>query len=71
MPWRPRPLAWVDLDKDGPRVIGAVEVGLAEIEIGLSVALACSVAWVDEQGREVVGYGFKAAHSRTEGAGSR
>ena len=57
-PWVPRPVAWVDLDGRGPRVLAPVDCPSDAIRIGLKVRLQCDVGFVDEQQREVVVYKF-------------
>lgn len=57
-PWVARPVAWVDLDGKGPRVLAPVACAADAMRIGMRVRLACQVGHVDEQGREVVTYRF-------------
>lgn len=57
-PWVPRPVAWVDLDGRGPRVLAPIACAPEAVSIGLRVALRCGVGHVDEQGREVITYAF-------------
>lgn len=54
-------LGYVDLP-EGVRVLGVL-LGLAEGEarIGMDLALATRLAGTDEEGREIVGYGFRPA----------
>lgn len=65
-PWVPRPVAWIDLDGNGPRVLAAVDCAPDAIAIGMRVRLACDLGWVDEQGRDVVAYGFVPADRHAE-----
>jgi uncharacterized protein len=62
-PWVPRPVAWVDLEGDGPRVLAPVACAPSAMAIGMRVRLACQVGFVDAQGREVVTYGFVPAEA--------
>jgi len=57
-PWVPRPVAWVDLDGQGPRVLAPIACPADAIRIGMRVRLQCQVGFVDEQNREVVTYQF-------------
>lgn len=57
-PWVPRPVAWVDLDNRGPRVLAPVDCAPEAMAVGMRVRLVCGVGHVDEQGREVVSYQF-------------
>ena len=57
-PWTPRPVAWIDLDQNGPRVLAPVDCPADDIAIGMRVRLECGVGYVDEQGREVIVYRF-------------
>jgi uncharacterized OB-fold protein len=56
-PWTPRPIAWIDLDEHGPRVLGPVRYDPDLMRVGLRVLLRCAVEWRDE-GRDVVSYAF-------------
>ena len=67
MPWRPRPISWVDLDNEGPRVLAPVECDPDSLAIQMRVRLVCEVQWKDEQGREVVAYKF-VPHLALDGA---
>ena len=58
LPWEPRPIAWVDLDENGPRILAPIGCTPDEIEIGMSVRLECRVAWTEESGDGVIAYGF-------------
>lgn len=57
-PWVARPLAWVDLDDQGPRVLAPVLCAPQAMAIGMRVRLRCGIGHTDEQGREVITYGF-------------
>lgn len=57
-PWKPRPVAWIDLDARGPRVLAPVDCSPDLMSIGMRVRLQCHVGYVDEQQREVVVYQF-------------
>lgn len=57
-PWRPRPLAWIDLANNGPRILSPVDCSPEAISIGAAVRLRCDVAWLDAHEREVVAYTF-------------
>jgi hypothetical protein len=56
--WVPRPIAWIDLDENGPRIMGIVAASPEEMAIGMRVHLRATEAWSDEDGREAVGYEF-------------
>ena len=56
--WTPRPVAWIDLDRNGPRVLAPVDCPADAMAIGMRVRLECGVGYVDEQGREVIVYKF-------------
>lgn len=57
-PWQPRPVAWVDLDDNGPRILGPLTCLPDAVWIGMKVAVECHVAWHDAQGRPVIAYRF-------------
>lgn len=57
-PWVPRPIAWVDLDDNGPRILAPVDCPADAVCIGMKVKLVCGVAFTDEQERAVVAYKF-------------
>lgn len=57
-PWKARPVAWIDLDARGPRVLAPVACNPDHMAIGMRVRLQCDVGYVDEQQREVVVYTF-------------
>ncbi len=65
-PWAPRPLAWIDLDGNGPRVLGPIGCDVDEVKIGSRVRLVCDVSWTDGEGHEVVAYKFVIADQATE-----
>ena len=65
-PWSPRPLAWIDLDDGGPRVLGPIVCAPDEARIGSRVRLVCDVDWIDGEGREVVAYKFVIADPATD-----
>lgn len=57
-PWQPRPVAWIDLDDGGPRVLGPISCPPEEVSIGMAVRTRCQVGWHDAEGRPVIAYGF-------------
>ena len=65
-PWSPRPLAWIDLNDGGPRVLGPIACAPDAVRIGSRVRLVCDVDWIDGEGREVVAYKFVIADPTTE-----
>ena len=65
-PWSPRALAWIDLDDNGPRVLGPVECDIDAVRIGSRVRLLCHVGWTDAEAREVVAYKFVISVSAEE-----
>ncbi len=67
-PWVPRPLAWIDLDDGGPRIMAPVDCDPNSIAIGSAVTLCCEAGWTDHNGCEVVAYKFLLASA--QGAGS-
>lgn len=56
-PWTARGLAWIDLNDNGPRIIGPVGCDPDQLAIGLAVRLACRVGWT-EGAHETVVYEF-------------
>lgn len=56
--WVPRPVAWIDLDADGPRIIGVVEAAADDMAIGMRVRLVVTAGTKDAEGRETVDYSF-------------
>jgi uncharacterized OB-fold protein len=58
-PWRPRPIAWVDLNESGPRILGPIVCAPEAIKIGARVELFFEVGWVEESGEEVIVFGFR------------
>jgi len=64
-PWRPRPIAWVDLDESGPRILAPIACAPEVIKIGARVELFFEVGWVEESSEEVIIFGFRpCAHAR-------
>jgi hypothetical protein len=57
-PWSPRPLAWVDLADQGPRIMAPIDCDPEQISIGSAVTLQCGVAWRDAEGHDVMAYKF-------------
>jgi uncharacterized OB-fold protein len=57
-PWIPRPVAWVDIDDDGPRIISVVEAAPEDMAIGMPVRLVCTVNAHSDNGQQVVTYAF-------------
>jgi len=57
-PWAPRPVAWIDLDDDGPRVLAPIGCTPEDISIGMAVQLDCQAGWSDAAGKDVMAYGF-------------
>lgn len=66
-PWSPRALAWIDLDGDGPRVMGVIAGDPDNVKIGAGVALRAQVGWVNAEGQEVVDYAFRLTDSEQVG----
>lgn len=60
-PWVPRALAWIDLDRNGPRLMGVVSGPAERVRIGSRVRVEFLVGWSDDQGREVVSFVFHPA----------
>lgn len=56
--WSPRVLAWIDLEDDGPRILGPVKGDISLINIGSKVVSECRPLWIDNNGRQVVTYEF-------------
>ena len=65
-PWHPRPIAWIDVDDNGPRILGPVDCTPEEVSIGMAVRVDCRVGWSDPSGTPVMAYGF--APLATKGA---
>jgi len=57
-PWIPRAVAWIDLDKKGPRILAPIEGPADQVTIGLRVVAQFDIGWKDERGREVVAFSF-------------
>ena len=57
-PWQPRPVAWIDLDDNGPRILAPIACAPEEVSIGMKVRAECHVGWHDAEGRPVIAYGF-------------
>ncbi len=57
-PWTPRPIAWIDLDEKGPRILAAVRCAPEDISIGMPVRLDCWIGWSDDSGNDVVAFDF-------------
>jgi len=57
-PWVPRPVAWIDLDDSGPRVLAPIDCTPETLSIGMAVRLECRIGWTDANGADVVAYGF-------------
>ena len=53
-PWTPRPIAWIDLDGQGPRVLAPIDCSADAVMVGMRVRVRCDIGFVDEQNREVV-----------------
>lgn len=58
MPWQPRPIAWIDLDDNGPRILGPIACTPEEVLIGMAVQLDCQIGWKDGTGADVMAFGF-------------
>jgi uncharacterized protein len=58
-PWEPRPLAWIDLADDGPRVLAILDASIDELAIDMPVELVAMPDWRDEEGNPAVGYAFR------------
>ncbi len=57
--WQPRAVAWVDLENDGPRILGPIDAPAQDVSIGLAVRVVFDIGWTDAAGREVVSFAFK------------
>jgi uncharacterized OB-fold protein len=55
-PWVPRAVAWIDLDRHGPRIMAPVAGAADEPRIGSRVRFAFAVGWSDDAGRDVISY---------------
>ncbi len=62
-PWKPRAVAWVDLDKKGPRILAPIEGPADLVTIGLRVVAQFNIGWTDERGREVIAFSFLSSTS--------
>jgi uncharacterized protein len=58
-PWVPRPIAWVDLDDSGPRILGPVACAPEALRMGGRVELLFEVGWAEDSGDEFVVFGFR------------
>lgn len=58
-PWRPRAVAWVDLDDQGPRILAPIDAPEQQVSIGLAVRVVFDIGWTDARGREVVSFVFR------------
>jgi uncharacterized protein len=56
--WTPRPLAWIDLDRRGPRILAPVDCHPSEIIIGSRVSLRGRIGWIDSSNAEIVSFHF-------------
>jgi uncharacterized OB-fold protein len=65
-PWEPRPLAWIDIADDGPRVLGIVEADVDALAIDLPVELVAMPGWRDPDGSPAVGYAFRPTTHESE-----
>jgi uncharacterized OB-fold protein len=57
-PWHPRPIAWIDLDDNGPRILGPIACPPEQVSIGMAVRVDCQIGWIDATGADVMAYGF-------------
>lgn len=56
--WQPRAVAWVDLDGDGPRIMGVIDGAVDAVAIGMPVRVDFHIGWRDDAGNDVVAYRF-------------
>jgi uncharacterized OB-fold protein len=57
-PWIARPVAWVDLDARGPRILGPVDCSPEKARIDMRVAVRLRPAWEGAPGEEVIAFCF-------------
>ena len=65
--WKARPLAWVDLDQHGPRILGPVDAKPEQMHIGMRVRVVFYVGWVEDD-TEMIAYKFVPASGAREPA---
>lgn len=65
--WKARPLAWVDLDLNGPRILGPVDAEPELMRIGMPVRVVFYVGWVEDD-TEMIAYRFVPAPEAQEPA---
>ena len=58
-PWLPRPIAWVDLDESGPRILGPIVCVPEVLKMGARVELFFEVGWAEASGDEYIVFGFR------------
>ena len=58
-PWTPRPLAWVDINEGGPRVLSPIDCEPDALKIGMEVELILETGGEDNKGNDVIIYKFK------------
>jgi uncharacterized protein len=64
-PWLPRPIAWVDLDESGPRILGPIACDPEVLKMGARVELFFEVGWAEDSGDEFITFGFRPYSSAT------
>lgn len=64
--WQPRAVAWVDLDNDGPRIMGVVNGPVESVAIGMPVHIGFHVGWRNDEGSDVVVHHFVPAKSQSK-----
>lgn len=57
-PWQPRPIAWIDIDENGPRILGPISCSPEDVGIGMKVQVDCSAGWQTADGTTVIAYAF-------------
>jgi uncharacterized protein len=58
-PWLPRPIAWVDLDDSGPRILGPIACAPEVVKMRAKVELFFEVGWTEDSGDEAIVFGFR------------
>jgi uncharacterized protein len=65
VPWLPRPIGWVDLDRSGPRILSPIACVPEVLKIEARVELFFEVGWAEDSGDEFVAFGFRPCNPAT------
>ena len=64
-PWVPRPIAWIDLDESGPRILAPIACAADAVKMGAKVELFFEVGWTEASGEEAIVFGCRPCGSTT------